>query len=169
MRRTILFVVIAVFAVMVLPVVGVGQPTSSQGGTPSVVFMGTGPEPELCNAKPIRERPVKMLPTAITVAEQSHVLVYFTGTLSHYQTPELVMTLQLKGVDSVQSSQQSIQRGGTDRQHVHSVVTLMWTFADVAPGDYTARAAAWLGGTVEPDGEAGVQACALTAFVMPVE
>lgn len=130
--------------------------------------MSTSPvEHGLCGTRQVGTNTVRGMPTAVTVAEQSQVLVYFTATLSRYQTPELVLTVELEGAGSVQSSPEWIQRGRTGVRYAHSTVTVMWPFADIAPGDYTARATARLGGPLDGNPRAGLQSCALTAFVVP--
>ncbi len=169
MRRTIPFVVAVVAAIVamlaVMAGIGIGQTTSSHGGTPSEVFMSTYDTKVVCNeGGEVRKHRVRLVPTAVSVGEQSHVLAYFTATLSHYElNPELLLALQIEGTDIVESSPEWIERGGGG----HSTVTVMWTFQDIAAGDYTVRASARLPGLLAGAPGANLQACALTVFVVP--
>lgn len=161
MRRTIPFVVTVITALLAFPVLGIGQPFMSHGAPPRDVFMTQ--TTDVCNgSEPVGTEPVSLLPTPVSVGEKSHVLVYFTATLSHYREPELVLGLRIEGPDEA-SSGQWIERG--DRGH--STVTVMWPFSDVAPGDYTVKATANMGGPLQGRPGANLQACTLTAFVMP--
>jgi hypothetical protein len=165
MRRAILFVVIAVLALLALPSLGIGQ-TNTHGGAPSDVFM-TNQLEGTCNVEEVKKHAVDLLPTAVSVAEQSHVLAYFTATLSHYER-QAALLLELRiapaGLAPIASSQQWIERGGRG----HSTVTVMWQFADIAPGDYTVALNTHMGTPLYGGGGANLQACALTVFVMPV-
>jgi len=164
MRRTILFVVVAVLAVLALPVIGVGQPTSSHGGSPSDVFMST--TPDVCNGEePVEIEPVSLMPTAVSVGEESHLLAYFTSTWSaSHKRPELLLSLQIEGDGFSETSTDWIARGGGG----HYTGTVMWTFEDVASGDYTVQASARVGGPLT-GGRHGwnLQNCALSVFVVP--
>ena len=168
MRRTVLFVVVAVIALVVLPGLGIGQPTTNHCGTPSDVYMSTSEVNSVCNSNEAQRRPVSLMPTAVTVGQQSHVLVYFTSTLSHYRlTPELLLTLQIEGTNFSETSDAWIEQGRPARGP-HATVTVMWAFGDVAPGDYTVSATARMGGPLNGGPGAYLQACALTAFVSPI-
>ena len=166
MRRTILLVTGAVLAGMLVPGRGIGQPTvsSSHGGTPSDVFMSS--TPDVCN-ETLRARPVNLLPTAVSVGEQSHLLAYFTATWNaEHALPELLLGFRTDGADSFsESSTEWIAQGGGGG---HYTGTVIWTFDDIAPGDYTVQATARLGGPKTGGRRWALQNCALSVFVIPV-
>jgi hypothetical protein len=104
------------------------------------------------------------MPTAVSVGETSHVVVYFTSTWSGFRArTALVLTLQIEGDGFSASSPDLIDRGGTG----HAGGTVMWAFDGVAPGDYTVRATARLAGRLDAHEGANLQGCALTVLVTP--
>jgi len=174
MRRTIL-VVVVVLAVVALPLLGIGQPFTNHGGPPQDVFMTQ--TDHVCNDDRVGTEPVSLLPTPVSVGELSHVLVYFTATIStggetgvagipgsDNEFPEVVLGLRIEGVENA-SSGQWIEGGGRG----HSTVTVMWPFNHMPPGDYIVHANANMGGRLNGTNGANLQSCTLTAFVMPVE
>lgn len=164
---------VAILAV-VFPGLGFGETISFQGGPPSNVFMNT--ETNVCNGDDkIGGEPVALLPTAVQVDQESDLLVYFTGTWSRPSGPEsgLILTLQVEGESVLASSAEFLNNtdSGHDERSAHITGTVMWSFPDIAPGSYTASAIGVVPGFVPgTNGQSGVnvQACALTAFVMPV-
>jgi hypothetical protein len=164
MRRTTLLAV-AVLAVVALPVIGIGQTTTSHGGSPSDVFVT---QPDSCHGEdPVRRRPVVMAPTPIDVSQPSHVLAYFTSTIStrSREAPAASLWLRITGMGLVETSEQWIQR--LDKGH--STVTVMWTFDAIATGEYTVHARARLPALPQDQQGMNLQACALTVLVTPVE
>jgi len=159
--------VVAVLAVM-FPGLGFGDTTTSHGRVPSDVFMST--DPGVCNGDdPVRTEPASLLPTAVTVSGESHVVVYFTSTWSGFRTDtELVLRLEISGGNEFfESSPDWSSSPGS----VHLTGTVMWTFEDIQPGNYTVDAAAFLAASAAAlNGNEGVnlQSCALTVFVTPV-
>jgi hypothetical protein len=177
MRRTnplvaaVLGGVVALLAVVAFPGLGVGAPTTSHGGSPSDVFMTTESE-SVCNGDDkVRTDPVSLLPTAVSVGVDSHVLAYFSSTWSGVgKETELVLKLQITGDGFFESSPEMITQGGSQGITIHSLGTVMWTFEDIPAGDYTVEATAQLAaftGAVKSGDGANLQACALTAFVIP--
>lgn len=161
--------IITLLALVILPGIGIGDPTTSHGGSPSDVFMST--EPAVCSGEdPVETEPASLLPTAVHVGGQSHVLVYFGSMTSWFQEDSvLVLRLQiLDGNGFFESSDDFTNSPGL----VHTSGTVMWTFEDIGPGDYTVQATAqvfpnW--GAPHPVSRgANLQSCALTAFVIPV-
>ena len=172
MRKTILLVIIAVLAVMVLPGLGIGQPTASHGGTPGDVYMST--DPNVCHEETVKTDEVGLMPTAVTVRGDSHVLVYFSATWNGFQdNTELVLTLQVEGEGFAERSPDWIlpdNNGGVFNAN-HNGGTIMWTFPSVPAGEYMVQAIARLAafqGAIHGRSGVAIQGCALTAFVMPV-
>lgn len=164
MRRTIM-IAVAVLAVMALPIIGIGQTTTIHGGSPSDVFVT---QPDSCHGEdPVRRRPAVMAPTPIDVSQPSHVLAYFTATIStrSKEAPAASLWLRITGIGVVETSEQWIHR--LDRGH--STVTVMWTFDAIASGEYTVHARTRLP-ALPPDQQGmNLQACALTVVVTPLE
>lgn len=169
MRSIVSAVLIAAIALLATPVAGAEQPASI-GGTPSAAFMST--EPGVCSGEdPVHSDAASLMPTRVHVDGSSHLLAYFTSTWSGPgKETELVLTLQLWGGDDVfMSSPDWIEQGGSQGITIHTTGTVMWTFPDVAPGDYvveaTGRVAGFTGAVRGGDG-AVFQACALSVFVV---
>jgi hypothetical protein len=165
MRRTIPLSVAAVLAVLALAVgVGIGQPVSSHGGTPSDVFMKTQPAPEAC-VEDVNPDSVTAFPLQIQVAATSHVLGYFTfewNGLERGETGQLNLVLDGTGSDSQYDYART-------KAPINPNGTVMWSFPNVAPGTHTLAVFAWIDQTSgNPDLLAGLENCSLTAFVMPV-
>jgi len=169
MRRTIVFAVVAMIALVALPVAGIGQPFGISGGTPNGVFLNTG-APDLCPFDPVGTEPVSLGPTTVEVDQTSHVLVYFTSTWVGFEREtELTIRLEISNGDGFfESSPEWIARGGRG----HSTGTVMWPFDDVEPGVYTVQPSANVSpsqGAVNSGDGATLHTCALSAFVIPAE
>jgi hypothetical protein len=160
----------AVIVVVALPGIGLGETSTSHGGTPTDVYTST--EPGICSGEePVGTEPAALLPTAVQVTEASDVIAYFTSTWSTSGSPtSLLMTLQIEGEDFLETSPQWIANtatGGSER-NAHDVGTVMWAFHDVAAGDYAVEATASIAGFPGTNTSgANLQACALTVFVVP--
>jgi hypothetical protein len=163
MRKTILFVVVAVLAVMVLPGLGIGQPTSSHGGTPSDVFMSTDPA---CATPGMRQR--EALSTPVAVSEESHVIVSFSAEWALDPGVEGLLTFDLGNADTGWFTD---FEWGVPGSRMHTTQSVTWTFADVPAGDYNAIAYARVDPMpLGPGGgraSAVLDSCALTVFVIP--
>lgn len=165
---------VVLLGVLAVPGLGLGETSSLTGGSPSNVFMST--EPNVCNGDDkIGSEPVGLLPTAVQVGQESHLLIYFTGTWSRPSGPEsgLVLTLQVEGDEFLTTSAEFLNNtdSGHDERSAHITGTVMWSFPDIASGDYTVSAIGVVPGFVPgTNGQSGVnvQACSLTAFVIPV-
>lgn len=174
MRRTILFVVIAVLAVMVFPGLGIGVPSGGRSSTPSDVYTTT--DPDVCHEVDVKTDPVPLIPTTVSVGGMSDVLVFFSATWNGFHADtELILSVEIAGADLYDRSPDWIlpdQQGGQFDAN-HNGGTIMWTFRDVPPGEYTVQAVAALAafqGAVHGRGDAvAVQGCSLAAFVMPAD
>ena len=102
MRRTnpfaaaVLGAVVALIAVIALPGLGIGETTTSHGLTPSDVYSTNGPPGgEICGVvDTFGVAPV--LPTRVTVAVPSNLLVYFTSEWSGLEaSTELLLNFQV--------------------------------------------------------------------------
>jgi len=178
MRRTFPFAVAIVAAmVMVLAVmvgVGIGQSitrvgpsVTSHGGTPSDVYSS-----EIrgrCVSGAVRPPGAGVLPIAVTVGTESNLLVRFTTNLQEVGNQENA-TLELELLDA---EEQVVDRmgqwnvpGGPGSAWVSG--SAMWTFANVAPGNYTVRGWVSVGRYDSEGGAIVVTNCALAVFVTPV-
>jgi IPT/TIG domain len=149
----------------------VGGPTP--GGSSIEVFTST--DPGVCHGNDkVGTEPVALLPTAVQVAQDSDLVVYFTSTWSapSGSPTELLLTLQIEGGEFFETSPEWIANTGTggSERDAHGMGTVMWSFPHVATGDYTAEATAHIAGFPGTSGQSGanLQACALTVFVIPV-
>lgn len=168
-RKAILLVLSMAF---VLSVAGVafGLATTSHGGTPTDVFMTQ--DPDVCS--PTGDRigieQVQLVPTTVTVVQQSHLLAYFGGMWSRFE-PDSTLVLWFEIVDANGVSELSPSFDVANGP-IHGSGTLMWTFDNVAPGTYTVQTLAALfpqrGAFVPHGAGANIQNCALTVFVNPV-
>jgi hypothetical protein len=163
---------IAIVAVM-FPGIGLGETSTFRGGPPSDVFMNT--DTGVCNGEDkVGPEPADLLPTAVQVGGESDLLVYFTSTWSapSGSPTELLLSVQIEGEELFATSPEWIANTGTggSERDAHGVGTVMWSFRDVAAGDYTVEATGHIAefpGTNSQSG-ANLQACALTVFAMPV-
>ncbi len=169
MRRTIVFAVVALIAVVAVPVAVVGQPFGTPGGTPTGVFLNSG-APDLCSFDPVGTEPVSFGPTTVEVDQTSHVLAYFASTWVGFgPETELTIRLEISGAGGFfESSPEWIARGGRG----HSTGMVMWSFEDIEPGVYTVQPSANVSpsqGAVNSGDGATLHTCALSAFVIPAQ
>lgn len=172
MRRAILLVFSTVF---VLTVAGVAFALSStsHGGTPTDVYTATDPDVCQKGGDKIGTEQLELLPTSVTVGQQSHLVTYLGGMWSGFGSDStLVLWIEVVNENGSRLSPSFDVSNGP----VHDSGTIMWTFDNVAPGTYTVQGLAALfpqRGQFVPHGEtaftgANIQNCALTVFVNPV-
>ena len=164
MRRTILFVAVAVLTVMALPVAGIGQPTSSHGGAPSDVFMST--HSKKCVS--VGRLGSTAMPTAIAVGADSHLIVNFTsewGGLDQDAEGLLGLALIDAAGKVVKATKHAWSVAGA--QATRTSASVMWTFKNVHAGDYTVQAFARVELPPHTRSGASLNDCALTVFVAP--
>jgi hypothetical protein len=165
---------VAVLAVM-FPGLGFGETTTSHGLTPSDVYTTT--EPEVCGDVDTFGVP-PILPTRVTVAVLSNLLVYFTSEWSGLEAgTELLLNFQVNddGGNSVAST--PFEWGVSNDPRLHDSGTVMWSFDDVDPGAYDVFVDARTdpvpgapgGGNTNNNPTAVLENCALTVFVIPVD
>jgi hypothetical protein len=160
---------VVLLGVVAVPGLGIGETTTSHGMTPSDVYAST--EPDVCNGDDkVGTDPVALLPTAVEVGQESHVLVYFASMWSGFELDSvLVRRVEIfNGNGFFESSPDFDVNNG----QVHSSGTMMWTFEGIDPGTYTVQATAALfpeRGAFVTHGSSGanLQSCALTVFVNP--
>ena len=147
---------------MAIPVVAIGQPTSSVGGSPSNVYTQT--HPDVCLSA--TNQTEVALQQEITIQSQSHVLVFFTTRWGRLGSGE-------EGSISFGLDQNETFGWNMPGSHItRTTQTPMWTFADVQPGTYMVRAFANVTqssqfGNVGGRPSADLTECALTVFVNP--
>lgn len=153
--------IVAILAVM-FPGLGFGQPTTSHGGPPSEVFMQATPAVCLTDGSPMAQE--------LTLAETSHLLVYFTGEFSGLGVNETgFLWFRLDGTDT------NLDWQFPGHSLPETTGTVMWTFEDVAAGPHNVSAQA-LVRAANPnsdqetgrEGSADLDHCAFTVFVIPV-
>jgi hypothetical protein len=166
--------VVAVLAVM-FPGLGFGQTSTSHGGTPSDVYTTTGPPPgEICTyVDTFGVAPI--LPTRVTVAATSNLLVYFTSEVSGLEADtELLLTFRVND-DAGNEVAQMGEWGVSNDPRLHDSKTIMWSFDSVAPGTYDVFVDGRTdpvpgppgGGNTNNNPSAALEQCALTVFVNP--
>jgi hypothetical protein len=162
----VLGTIVVTIAVTVFPGVGIGQPTTSHGASPSDVYMKTQPAPEAC-VENINPDSVTAFPLEIEVAATSHVLAYFTFEWTGLDLGEVGgLNLILEGADS--SGQYDFVK---TRARINPSGTVMWSFPNVAQGTHSVAVFAVvneIGRIGDPDLLAGLENCSLTALVVPV-
>ncbi len=144
----------------------VGGP--SPGVSPIEVFTNT--EPEICAV--VGPEGGTAMPTAVTVDARSRLLVYFTSERSGFDThTELLVTFEVLAGDNVVASTPFEWGNLGVALRGHTSGTVMWSFEDVSPGDYTVRVGARVDPLPGPLGggspTAVLENCALTVFVIP--
>jgi hypothetical protein len=152
--------VVAVLALVAMPGVGVGTPTTSHGATPSDVFSTT--EPDICAVVDVDG--ISTLPTAVTVDATSDLVASFSAERSGITGDnELLVTVDIF------SNEVFVE--GTPKTHESG--TVQWAFDNVPTGTYIVQAGARMdpappgpGGTGTPTSV--MENCALTVFVTPV-
>jgi hypothetical protein len=152
-------------ALMGLPGVGIGQPTTSHGASPSDVFMKTQPAPEAC-VEEINPDSVTAFPLEIDVAVSSHVFASFTFEWTGLDRGEVGgLNLVLDGTGG--SEQYDFAK---TRPRINPNGTVTWSFPNVAQGTHTVAVFAVVNriGSGDPDLLAGLENCSLTVFVAPV-
>ena len=157
MRRTIPLTVAVLAAVIALTVgVGIGQPIGSQGGPPSDVF--TQETRAVCSADN-----GDLLAQELTLTEESHLLVYFTGQWFKLGVNERgYLWFRLDGTDT-----ESDSATPGHRDHVSTGIA-MWTIPNVAPGTHIVSAhSAVIPIPPRTAASADVRGCGLTVFVIP--
>jgi hypothetical protein len=160
--------VVAVLVVlMVFPGIGVGEPDTIAGGTPTAVLTNT--EPEVCAV--VDKNGTIAMPTPVVPGGVSDLLVSFTAEWSGFDTrTELLITFEVVGDDESFRST-PFEWGVSSNTRTHSSGTVMWSFGDVPAGGYTVQ----VGARVDPipgaqgggSPSATLENCALTVFVIP--
>ncbi len=167
MRKTILLISVAIIAVVGLPVLGIGQTTTSSGhgGSPSDVFTktnaGTCLDKVSLNDKNVMQR-------TFTTGVETNVVAYFTGqfgSLERREEGRLYFTLYFPG-GNTESPDQAIPGNLVPR----TTATVMWSFVNVPAGSVQVGVQARV--EQHPPGEkapkSDLKNCALTVFVMPI-
>lgn len=164
--------VVAVLAVM-FPNLGFGLTSTSHGVTPSDVYTST--EPEICaDVDTFGVPPV--LPTRVTVAVTSNLLVYFTSEWSGLEADaELLITFRVNDDAGNEVASTGFEWGVSNDPRLHNSGTLMWSFDNVQPGAYDVFVDARTdpvpgppgGGNTNNNPSAVLENCALTVFVNP--
>lgn len=164
MRRTILFVAVTMLVVVSFPVLGIGEPTTSHGGTPSDVFTAVDPT---CATPGMRQR--EALSTPVTVGELSNVIVSFAAEWALDPGVEGLLTFDLGNAETGWFTD---FEWGVPGSRMHVTQSVSWTFGDIPSGDYNAIAYARVDPMpLGPGGgraSAVLDSCALTVLVVPV-
>ncbi|MEX2204504.1 MAG: hypothetical protein WD965_10505 [Actinomycetota bacterium] len=146
--------IITVLAVM-FPGLGFGQANGIHGTAPTDVFVQE--TPAVCsNGDPMTQE--------LTLDEDSHLLVYFTGEWKRLGVKEAgIFWFRLDGTDT------DFDWKFQGQSDWHTTGTVMWTFPDVAAGTHTVSAHAEARPVPpRPAASADVHHCAFTVFVIPV-
>ena len=159
---------VAVLAVMAFPGVGIGEPTTIEGGSPSAVYVSTNPDTcavaDVLGANP--------MPTAVTVEGASHLLVSFTSEWGRLDIREEgLLAFEILVGDNVVAST-PFEWGVAGTRTTRTTATVTWAFDNVSAGDYTVRMSARVdatpaGGTEGGALSADLNECALTVSVVP--
>lgn len=169
-------VIVAVLAVM-FPGLGFGESRTSHGLTPTDVFTTTqDPESETCGEADTFGTP-PIMPTQVSVAATSNLLVYFTSEWVGAATDtELLLIFTVKDAHgNVVGGAPQGEWGLTNNPRTHDSGTVMWSFDDVQPGVYQVFVDARTdpvpgpagGGNTHNNPHATLDECALTVFVIP--
>ena len=162
--------IVTLLALVVLPGVGIGNPTVSHGGSPSDVYMRTEPAPEPCAEVPADG--MTAFPQEIEVQVPSHVTAHFTFEWSGLDAREVGLLNVV--LDDVGPGPNYEYTPTASRANPNGTVS--WSYPNVQPGMHTVGVYAAVddldrlpGGTGQ-DGElfAALENCALTVFVVPV-
>ena len=180
MRRTnpiaaaVVGAVAAVLVIVALPGLGIGEPTTSHGLTPSDVFTTT--EPETCAEVDTFGTPPILL-TEVSVAATSNLLVYFSSEWAGLEADtELLLSLRVNNDEGNFVVGTPLEWGVSNDPRLHDSGTVMWSFDDVQPGVYFVLGDARTDPVPGPAGgenthnnpTATLGNCALTVFVNPV-
>jgi hypothetical protein len=140
MRRTnpiaaaVVGAVAAVLVIVALPGLGIGEPTTSHGLTPSDVFTTT--EPETCAEVDTFGTPPILL-TEVSVAATSNLLVYFSSEWAGLEADtELLLSLRVNNDEGNFVVGSPFEWGVSNDPRLHDSGTVMWSFDDVQPGVY---------------------------------
>jgi len=154
--------IVAVLAAM-FPGLGLGQTTSSHGGSPSDVYAQT--DPNTCLAAGFHGQTA--MEQFFDVGAKSHVVVYFTFEWARLNTHEAGhISMSLDGGSEVPV--EGWRSSGTVSSQTSG--TVMWTFDHVAPGHHRVNVfgrVAFIAGDVDKS-FADLNSCSLTVFVTPV-
>ena len=155
--------------VLAIPVIVVGAPTTSHGGTPSDVYTTT--EPQHCAVVDVDG--VSAMPTAVTVDGTSNLLVSFSAEKSGiHGNDELLVTIDVfQNGTFLEGTPFEWGFGRTFKTHESGSVE--WTFDSVAPGTYTVQVGARMDPAPPgPKGEghpvAVMENCSLRVIVSPI-
>lgn len=164
MRKPILLVALAA-AVVALPIVAAGVVRTVHGEGATDTYMTIDPSWRCAN---VTRGGVNPLPTAVNVAQTSHLLVTFTGEWAGLgQGAEGLLGF---GIDDVRGGEfyrafTPFEWGEAGHEGLHVTQSAMWTFKNVPAGDYTAMVSARVGGTGTKSAVLGN--CAFAVSVMP--
>ena len=166
--------IVAPLALVAFPGLGIGETRTSHGVTPSDVFTST--EQEICaEVDTFGTGPI--LPTEVSVAATSNLLVYFS---SEWSGPEADTELLLGFIVNDDAgnfvTSTGFEWGVSTSPRLHDSGTVMWSFDDVLPGVYHVLGDARTdpvpgprgGGNTNNNPGAVLENCALTVFVIPV-
>jgi hypothetical protein len=165
---------VLLLGVLAVPGLGFGETSTSHGVTPSDVFTST--EPENCEDVDTFGVP-PILPTRVSVAEPSNLLVYFTSEWAGLEADtELLIQFRVNDDGGNFVVGTPFEWGVSNDPRLHDSGTLMWSFDDLAPGAYDVFVDARTdpvpgppgGGNTHNNPSAGLENCALTVFVIPV-
>ncbi len=149
------------------------ETTTSHGVTPSDVFTST--EPEIC-AEVDTFGTAPILPTEVSVAATSNLLVYFSSEWSGLETDtELLLSFLVNDDAREFVVGTAFEWGLSNNPRLHDSGTVMWSFDDVQPGVYDVLGDARTdpvpgprgGGNTNNNPSAVLENCALTVFVIP--
>jgi hypothetical protein len=170
---TAVAVVVAIVAVLAVafPGLGIGQTTSSHGGTPSDVYMQTNAG--TC-AEIVSLETVNLMQQSFTTDVETNIVAYFTGqfgSLEQLEEGRLFFWLNLPDT-YLESPDQAIAGNVEPR----TTATVMWSFENVPTGDVQIGVGARVEqhpvgalGSVNPAPSSDLKNCAFTVFVTPVE
>lgn len=150
-----------------------GEPPPAPGGSPTDVLTTT--EPEVCaNVDTFGTAPI--LPTEVSVAATSNLLVYFSSEWSGLNPDtELLLSLRVNDDEGNFVIGTPFEWGVSNDPRLHDSGTVMWSFDSVEPGVYEVLGDARTdpvpgskgGGNTNNNPTAVLENCALTVFVIP--
>ncbi len=164
-------------ALVALPGIGIGDPTTSHGLSPSDVFTTT--EPEICAQVDTFGTP-PILPTEVSTPPPpatSNLVVYFTSEWSGLDTDtELLLNFIVTDGEGNFVVGTPFEWGLSNSPLTHDSGTVMWSFDNVQPGVYHVFVDARTdpvpgpigGGNTNNNPKATLENCALTVFVSPI-
>jgi hypothetical protein len=166
--------IVVLLGVMAVPGLGLGETSTSHGGTPSEVYTST--EPEGCAEVDTFGTP-PILPTEVSVAQTSNLLVSFSSEWAGLQADaELLLSFRVNDDEGSFVVGTPFEWGVTNNPRTHNSGTMMWSFDDVQPGVYVVLGDARTdpvpgpagGGNTHNNPSAAMGNCALAVFVIPV-